>query len=130
MAQAHYHLSTGLSDRSSARPTGDCPDLRHQYAATANPRDRQSSQGWISESSNWCFGSSHIAQNSFQQTAGGGKQRLWWPTQTRAEGGEHLIAGAGMVDAVDHLFRAQFSTSLGQTCINPAMRSREGDRRG
>lgn len=61
----------------------------------------------------------HIAQYPFQQPAGGGKQRLWRPSQTRAEGGEHLIAGAGMVVAVDHPLRAQFNTRPGQTLRKP-----------
>ena len=57
----------------------------------------------------------HIAQHPFQQTTGGGKQRLWRPAQARAEGGEHLIAGAGVIVAVDHPLRAQRNARLSQT---------------
>ena len=56
----------------------------------------------------------HIAQDPFQQAAGRGEQRLRRPSQPRAERGEHFVAGAGVIVAVDHPFGTQRNPRLSQ----------------
>lgn len=61
----------------------------------------------------------HIAQHPFEQPAGRGEERLRRTPQPSAERREHLIAGAGVVVAVDHPLRAQRDPRLGQALGEP-----------